>query len=260
MTTSSRNPAGAVERLPLDAASPWWGEHRSRYRFARGMIPAGLVLDIASGSGYGAEMLAGDGHGSRFVVACDASIDAALAARRLVPLPTVRFVPCDGRRLPFADSVFDAVVSFETVEHIAEADRFVGELRRVLKRSGVLVLSTPNASVTSAYPANPFHVKEFTPAELGELLGPYFGRVELRGQRLSRPRHVAPFLPGYDRARSTLDHARLVAWKVGRRLPAPVRETLSEVLLGRSFYPGESEFAFTPDHTGAHVLLAICHP
>ncbi|NBD18246.1 MAG: methyltransferase domain-containing protein [Cyanobacteria bacterium] len=42
-----------------------------------------------------------------------------------------------------ADSV-DVVVSLEVIEHIADAEQFVKEINRILKSSGVLILSTPN--------------------------------------------------------------------------------------------------------------------
>jgi SAM-dependent methyltransferase len=257
MVPGSRLAGAPVERLPLDPSSPWWGEHRSRYRFACEHLGAGLVLDIASGSGYGVEMLA---EGGRLIVGCDASVSAAAEARRLVDRTNVHFVPSDGLQLPFAGGTFDAVVSFETVEHLADAKCFIRELRRVLKDSGILLLSTPNAAITRNYPANPFHIREFTAPELYALLAGSFGQVEIRGQILRRPRRVAPFLPGYDRPIIPLDRARLVAWKLARRLPARLRDGLTRLTLGRNFYPDETDFEFMAGHATAHVLLAICYP
>ena len=44
----------------------------------------------------------------------------------------------------FGDRVFDAIVSFETIEHIDQPLVFLGNVRRVLKPNGVLIISTPN--------------------------------------------------------------------------------------------------------------------
>lgn len=45
---------------------------------------------------------------------------------------------------PFADLAFDVVLSLETVEHFDDPQRFIGELGRVTRPGGTLLLSTPN--------------------------------------------------------------------------------------------------------------------
>jgi SAM-dependent methyltransferase len=47
-------------------------------------------------------------------------------------------------RLPFPDGTFDVVISNHVVEHVADPDRHLSEIRRVLKASGVCYLATPN--------------------------------------------------------------------------------------------------------------------
>jgi len=51
----------------------------------------------------------------------------------------------DGRTLPFRDAQFDAVVSFEVLEHVFNIDVTLCELRRVLRTDGRLLLSIPFA-------------------------------------------------------------------------------------------------------------------
>ena len=46
--------------------------------------------------------------------------------------------------LPFDDDRFDVVVSNQVIEHLHDTDRFVGEIRRVLKPGGLAVTSTEN--------------------------------------------------------------------------------------------------------------------
>ena len=45
---------------------------------------------------------------------------------------------------PLKDEEFDAILCFETLEHIPEPEVFVKELERVLKKNGMLILTTPN--------------------------------------------------------------------------------------------------------------------
>jgi SAM-dependent methyltransferase len=47
-------------------------------------------------------------------------------------------------RLPFDDDSIDAVISNQVIEHLAETDRFVAEMFRVLRPGGLAVVSTEN--------------------------------------------------------------------------------------------------------------------
>jgi SAM-dependent methyltransferase len=51
----------------------------------------------------------------------------------------------DGKTLPFGDSQFDAVVSFEVFEHVFNLDEILSEVHRVTKDSGLLLFSVPFA-------------------------------------------------------------------------------------------------------------------
>ncbi len=51
----------------------------------------------------------------------------------------------DGWRLPFGDDEFDAVVSFETFEHVVNIEQMLAEIARVVKPGGAFLLTTPFA-------------------------------------------------------------------------------------------------------------------
>ena len=163
----------ADERLvPEEAVEASLQEHVARYRFARERV-RGRVLDVACGTGYGTAMLG--------AVGVDVSLDALRYARR----HPARYVAADAARLPFGRGDFDAVVSFETIEHVADPARFVAECVRVLKPGGRLLVSTPNRELWSPRSPKPLqrhHVKEFTKREFLEVLRPL--EVELHGQLL----------------------------------------------------------------------------
>jgi len=76
-------------------------------------------------------------------------------------------VICDCLHLPFRDSVFDAAISVELVEHLPlnQIDKFIFELSRVSKK--FIGISTAN-KFTGKH--DPRHIHEFTVFELLRLL------------------------------------------------------------------------------------------
>jgi SAM-dependent methyltransferase len=245
--------SAAEERLAFDPASELWGEHRSRYRFAAQFLEhrAGLVvLDVASGAGFGLDMLREAGARP---IGVDYDAAALLDARaRHTPGAMVR---ADATRLPLQAGSVDLVVSFETIEHVQDAGALVDEIRRVLKPGGWLVLSTPNRAFGPAerHTANPFHIREFTADELCTLLRAAFGDVRLYGQRPSAAYRYVPFLM----LERHLEPAAL-AWKLLVRLPYRLKNGIALALGGRPFYPGEDDYRFELDAVSdAHALLAV---
>jgi len=236
--------SGAEERLRNDPTSELWGEHRARYRFAlEHLRPGQTVLDVACGAGFGLDMLSRAG-----VFATGVDYDQApLADRRIGATRTV--VQADATCLPFNTQSFDVVVSFETIEHVNNAGALVAEIRRVLKPGGPLILSTPNRAFRES--ANPFHIREFKPDELRELLQQHFQTVRLFGQKPSGHYRYVPFLM-LNRV-STPD---ALVWKAMVRLPFGMKNRLALALTGRPFYPSENDYCFGATD-GAHALVAI---
>jgi SAM-dependent methyltransferase len=169
------------ERIVPDETEPGIvALHLKRYEFALPYCRGASVLDAGCGVGYGTAHLA---QVAERVVGVDVSDDAVSYARTHYAGPTVEFLVADVLELPFAGDSFGVVCSFEIVEHVADAERFVAELARVLKPGGWLVLSTPRANDPSVRPDNPFHEREFDADELRALLSSSFSSVELFGQR-----------------------------------------------------------------------------
>lgn len=60
-------------------------------------------------------------------------------------LPGIDYVQSDvAQGLPWGDAQFDAVFAGEIIEHLLDTVAFLKESRRVLRPTGVLVLTTPN--------------------------------------------------------------------------------------------------------------------
>ncbi len=251
--------AGPVERLPPDPSDPLWGDHISRYRFALPAARGARVLDAGCGTGFGAGFLARGG--ARCVTALDVSVEAVTATLRDHGTSGVRVVQADVCALPFAKASFDFITCFETLEHVADADSLVAELRRVLTLAGRLFVSTPNGELTGGAhrrPANPFHVREFDASGLRAVLGRRFAEVRLFGQHLSRHYAIAPQFVGRGFERRP-QSPRVLLWRATRRLPHPLRDALARAWSGRPFYPAPDAFTFTEgDFTEAHVLVAVC--
>jgi ubiquinone/menaquinone biosynthesis C-methylase UbiE len=173
------------ERFLPGASGEIWYEHWHRYHFAAKLVAGREVLDVACGAGYGSALLA---RYAQHVVGADISaetIDHALAVYAAVP--NLEFRQADCAALSFPDASFDAVVSFETIEHIAAQEKFLDEVRRVLRPEGLFVLSSPNKLEYSDRRgcSNEYHVRELYRDELAALLAPRFPHLRWFGQRMS---------------------------------------------------------------------------
>jgi 2-polyprenyl-3-methyl-5-hydroxy-6-metoxy-1,4-benzoquinol methylase len=156
-------------------------EHIIRYVFASQFVRDKVVLDVACGSGYGSSYLANKG--ARGVVGGDREPEAIAQAKQYYKKGGVEFVLLDATRMPIRDSSFDVIVSFETIEHVAEYEKFLGECRRVLRDNGHFICSTPNVQTPGVEKAvNPYHVNEFSGEQLCQLLNGYFQDTKLFGQ------------------------------------------------------------------------------
>jgi SAM-dependent methyltransferase len=148
-------------------------EHLTRYRLAAQLAQSRRVLDAACGEGYGTDLLARTGASS----ATGVDLDEKTVAHARELYPGAQFVCADVRELPFDTGAFDLVVSFETIEHVADPERALDELKRVTDDDGLLLISTPNKHEYQV--PNPFHEREFFHAEFLELLEARFESVEL---------------------------------------------------------------------------------
>jgi 2-polyprenyl-3-methyl-5-hydroxy-6-metoxy-1,4-benzoquinol methylase len=90
--------------------------------------------------GYDEELLS---HGLDAITGVDVEEPRIAAAKRR-NLPNTEYVSFDGQTLPFDDKVFDGVFMNEVIEHVADEERALYEIFRVIKPSGVLTLLCPN--------------------------------------------------------------------------------------------------------------------
>ncbi|MDX1555989.1 MAG: class I SAM-dependent methyltransferase [Xanthomonadales bacterium] len=171
------------ERFTPESVREIWYEHMHRYAFASRLVGGLDVLDAACGEGYGAAILARQ---ARSVTAVDRSVDAIAHAGQRYVMPNLEFREADCCALPFEADRFDCIVSFETIEHLADQEGMVSEFKRVLKPTGFLLISSPDKAEYSDAQGfdNPHHVRELYADEFADLLLGAFPHIRLLGQKL----------------------------------------------------------------------------
>jgi SAM-dependent methyltransferase len=154
----------------------WYRRHVAVYEWISERCGGLRVADLACGEGYGSDLLA---ERATEVIGVDANPEAFEHARARYRRPNLSF-----RRglVEDFDERVDAVVFLQTIEHIHQPDRL---LARIAEVAPVAYISTPNR-LTLAPPGaekseNPWHLREYDPAEYRDLLRPHFERVEILG-------------------------------------------------------------------------------
>jgi SAM-dependent methyltransferase len=265
LNQATRGPDNGGERM-VDGVDYGWQmrDHIARYHFCQPYCRDKRVLDVATGTGYGADILRRQG--AREVVAVDRSPEALAYAEQRYGTDKIRWLEGNAYALPF-EAEFDVVVSFETIEHLKEPDRFAAECRRVLKPGGLYIVSTPLNT------GGPFvsvhHELEFNPTEFTELLGHHFSRIEMFGQRRELELKLTPLGRIPDRYReATLMHGKgnLVLFKALDRL----NKAPNYVMAWASGYgesvrsqirPLEEPIPMTPLlKPNYYIMIAICRP
>jgi len=160
--------------------------HVARYMWARRFVrPGDRVLDAACGMGYGSRVLA-DGTLAESVLGLDVDPPAVAYASEhyAAAQPRLSFAARDLATLgDLPESSFDVIVSFETVEHLPDPDRFLADCRRLLTPGGRFVCSVPNEWLDEhGQDPNPHHLHVFNRERLEALCGRHLLLEHVFGQ------------------------------------------------------------------------------
>ena len=114
-----------------------------RRQFSRALNPrkGESVLDVGSGPGFLTADIAEATGPAGYVHGIDVSqpmID--LARNHCAQFPWVTFSEADATRLPFPDNSFDAAISTQVLEYVADVDTALAEVHRVLRLAGRVVI------------------------------------------------------------------------------------------------------------------------
>jgi SAM-dependent methyltransferase len=192
----------------------WYRRHVAVYEWIAERCAGLRVVDLASGEGYGSDLLAE--HAAE-VIGVDANPEAFEHASARYRRPNLSF---ERGLVEEFDRAVDAVVFLQTIEHIQDPDRL---LQRIARIAPVAYISTPNR-LTLAPPGadksdNPWHLREYDLAQYRALLAPHFRRLELFGVFHARKlrAHALAIRLGWDRVHPAL---RLTDPFYGRFVPA----------------------------------------
>ncbi|MET3763085.1 methyltransferase domain-containing protein [Sphingomonas sp. UYEF23] len=152
-------------------------EHYHRYLVARELSGGLDILDAACGEGYGSALMA---QTARSVLGVDISQEAIDFAQGAYQTPNLSFEQCDVEVLKLGKARFDAIVSFETIEHIKQQDRFLKQCKTLLRSDGYLLISSPDVSYyRCGDEQNPFHLAELTREQFLSALRKHFKHISL---------------------------------------------------------------------------------
>jgi 2-polyprenyl-3-methyl-5-hydroxy-6-metoxy-1,4-benzoquinol methylase len=183
----------------------WFRRHLVVYEWVARQVAGQRVIDMASGEGYGADVLAR--HASS-VVGVEANPDAFEHARLRYARPKLRF---ERSMVEVYAEPCDAVVFLQTIEHVQDPGAVLEHFAAMLAPGGAVFVSTPNV-LTLAPPgaersANPWHVREYRPEEFRALCAAHFTHVDLFG--LFHARKLAAHQVAIERLGWDAIHARL---------------------------------------------------
>lgn len=179
----------------------WYQRHVAVYEWIAERVAGLRVVDLASGEGYGSDLLA---RTAADVIGVDANPEAFEHASAKYTRDNLRF---ERGLVEEFDEPRDAVVFLQTIEHLRDPEGLLAQIARV---APVAYISTPNRLTLAPEGAeksdNPWHLREYDAGEYRELLEPHFSQVELLGLFHARKLrvHELAIRAGWDRVHPAL--------------------------------------------------------
>jgi SAM-dependent methyltransferase len=180
----------------------WFRRHLAVYEWIADRTHGRRVVDLASGEGYGAGVLA---RTAKSVIGVEANPEAFEHA--VARYPAVRF---ERNMVELWQGDVDCVVFLQTIEHIQDPDAMLAHIKQLIEPDGVAYVSTPNVLTLAPKGAersgNPWHVREYRPGEYRALCERHFARVDLLGLFHARKlrAHELALRAGWDRVHAAL--------------------------------------------------------
>jgi len=152
------------------------------YEYVKQIIPKNsAVLEVGCGPGYGTNYLSNH---VKHIIGLDIDKNVIQYASDKYSSENCSFKFYNGLKIPYDDNTYNAVVSFQVIEHLQDDINYLAEIRRILKTGGIYILTTPNRThrvKPNQKPWNRFHVREYSPDELGNILKATFSEINVWG-------------------------------------------------------------------------------
>ena len=244
-TTTPTLPWTGERMIPFVSDYATQATHWQRYLYFRPWYEDAVVVDAACGEGYGTDYAS---IFAKSATGADISKEATDFASSVYPTATYVTKDC----CDFDYSGADLVISFETIEHLPDPEKF---LEAVKACQGRIVISTPNRKLYDPHaklgdkPTNPYHTIEWTAEEFAELIHKHFPDRQVRFLTQS------PILPGYLHEGldpdgwfiiAVIGDGELPQWpKLGFAMPTVNNATQGIECISAfvTYYPGPMEFA-----------------
>jgi ubiquinone/menaquinone biosynthesis C-methylase UbiE len=133
--------------MPFNVSEKGRAEMDEVIRLLRSAGVSGRVLDVGCGPGLNVDALRSV-EPAWSVFGVDYSPDGVQIAARKVG---GSFLILDAHRLAFQDAAFGGVIMTHAIGHVADPDRVLAEIRRVIAPGGAAVITTPNGRYVEVY-------------------------------------------------------------------------------------------------------------
>ena len=222
-----------VAALDIQEANP--GVRRLR-AWAHETLAAGSgerALDVGAGTGSTTRELAAavGSNGSALGVEPNPGLRTIAEERAASAGNPARFTDGDALSLPVPDASVDVVWCERVLQHLAEPDKAVAEIARVLRPGGRVALLDTDWATTILHPGDPEVTAAFTSGALTGAANPYSGR------RLVGQLSAAGLVVDDRGSQALLQDHRSVAWPLIRMLgeSAVRRGALTEAQRDRAY-------------------------
>ena len=160
------------------------GNHVKRYEFAKQFVKDKEVVEFGCGYGAGATLM--NNIYKRYIgVDIDKVAIEYAQTHSVQNYNNARFELLSNFKENYRFDMADVVICYEVIEHVADTRGLLVFLQSLIKKNGIIILSTPNGLSSQGNKSlfrSEYHVHEFTPKQFYELCSE-FGKVKLFGER-----------------------------------------------------------------------------
>ncbi len=125
--------------LPDDPSVQKYPMQMYHYLAAKKEVRGKVILEVGSGRGGGARYIAGSFQPASYT-GMDLAQSAVDLSNKIHVLPNLRFIQGSAEDIPLADNSVDVVLNVESCHAYGSVDKFLSEVRRVLRPGGYLLL------------------------------------------------------------------------------------------------------------------------